>query len=310
VILAVLLLRTTQTPAQQAAPLSYGIYRIPYVNGADVNVAQDHLTHTPQNRIDLKGVNGPIPIVAAAAGWVRFVVDNNTGSCNVPNVTSCSACNNYVWIEHPNGEWTKYTHFVTNSVLVNVGDWVVAGTLLGLEGDVGSTRSNNSSERAQVACNGNPSQQALIDAVNTALVASGMDSLRAFVHLHFEVGVPDDPSNPINPAGGFLNGINRVPIICGISGNIFDKGKTYEAAACDPDDCIESIALPPLIVNGNQVVVFMAKNFITTEGNPLFRIEGTASAALRAGKRIKLAPGFHAKANAYFHAWLGACNNL
>jgi hypothetical protein len=30
-------------------------------------------------------------------------------------VTSCSSCNNYVWIEHPNGEWTKYTHFITNS---------------------------------------------------------------------------------------------------------------------------------------------------------------------------------------------------
>jgi murein DD-endopeptidase MepM/ murein hydrolase activator NlpD len=103
--------------------------------------------------------------------------------------------NNYVWIAHANGEWTKYTHLETGSVTAEghvVGDFVPAGTPLGLEGEVG---------------------------------ADGR------VHTHFEVVVPDDPANAIT-AGGFIIGQSRVPLIFGVAGNVPSDGQTYAAGPC------------------------------------------------------------------------------
>jgi hypothetical protein len=51
------------------------------------------------------------------------------------------------------------------------------------------------------------------------------------VHLHFEIAVPYDPSDPIT-SGGFIKGENRDPGICGIPGNSFVAGQTYTAGAC------------------------------------------------------------------------------
>ena len=73
-----------------------------------------------------------------------------------------------------------------------VGDFVTAGTVLGLEGDVGK--------------------------------AGGS-------HLHFEVSVPYDLANPIDSAG-FVKGLNRNPVICGIPGNALFRGQTYTTTAC------------------------------------------------------------------------------
>jgi murein DD-endopeptidase MepM/ murein hydrolase activator NlpD len=182
-----------------AADLSSGVYRIPYANGISVNVLQDHLTHVPATRIDLFGTNssGVGVVVAAAAGTIRFIVDTNSGSC-----ASCASSNNYVWIEHSNGEWTKYSHLQTGSVRgrppggagLSTGDVVTAGTFLGNQGAVGATTVTN---------------------------------------LHFEVGVPDDPSDPIFMSGGFIKGVNRIPIICGISNNIFVQNQSYVARDCN-----------------------------------------------------------------------------
>jgi hypothetical protein len=168
---------------------SDGVYRIPYQDGTDVRVSRDRLTHTPQqDRLDLFGVNdGPdYIIVAARGGTIQFIVDSNAEPTN---------SNNYVWISHSNGEWSKYTHFATGSVTAAgrfVGEQVSAGEALGIEGDVGKAQGE---------------------------------------HLHFEVAVPWDPSDPIT-GGGFIKGENRDPIICGIPGNTLIAGQTYTADAC------------------------------------------------------------------------------
>jgi hypothetical protein len=59
-----------------------------------VEVRRDHLSHEPADRIDLKGVEapGPFRVVAAAAGVIRFIVDNF--SENRPGKSPCN--NNYV----------------------------------------------------------------------------------------------------------------------------------------------------------------------------------------------------------------------
>ena len=165
---------------------SDGTYRIGFADGTQVRVSGDHLSHPPRERVDLNAVIEGSPIVAAASGRIEFIVDTNAEPTNR---------NNYVWISHPNGEWTKYSHFVTGSVTAlghSVGESVQAGTRLGIEGEVGR--------------------------------ASG-------VHLHFEVAVPHDLANPITP-GGFIIGENRDPVTCGIPGQTFLSGATYEAAAC------------------------------------------------------------------------------
>ena len=142
----------------------------------------------------MRGVDGSTyRVVAAASGIIRYIEDSYTGQ------SSGTCFNNYVWIEHPNGEWSKYSHLAQNSVTnkaeLSVGDSVSIGTYLGDEDDVGC--------------------------------ASGD-------HLHFEIGVPRN-TNPITTIGGFLrdNGgakRNRVPRICGISGGIFETGEEYVAS--------------------------------------------------------------------------------
>ena len=177
---------TTDDSVGVYASDSVGLYAIPYEPGTRVKVSRDHITHTPADRIDMSGVSGgPYRVVAAAHGHVRFIEDSNSVNGGCEN-------NNYVWIEHQNGEWTKYSHIAqfsaSSTAGLTVGEYVVAGQLIGIESDVGC--------------------------------ASGD-------HVHFEVAVPDDPSDPINPVGGYIKGSNRVPRVCGISGQLYVAGTTY-----------------------------------------------------------------------------------
>ncbi|MFB6721052.1 peptidoglycan DD-metalloendopeptidase family protein [Kribbella sp. NPDC056345] len=168
--------------------MSIGEYRLGFASGTKVKVTNDVLAHSPLGRIDMSGVDaGPdYEIVAARGGVIKYIVDTNAEP---------TEDNNYVWLEHPDGEWSKYSHVRTNSVTSRghqVGDFVAAGTVLGLEGDVGK---------------------------------AGGD------HLHFEVSVPYNLASPINSAG-FMAGLNRNPVICGIPGNALFRGETYTATAC------------------------------------------------------------------------------
>lgn len=177
---------------------SKNVYRIPYQNGTVVKVSNDHSDHNPLGRIDMHGKKGdkPYKIVAAADGHIRFIVDNFSKQVDSSSGDPCT--NNYVWIEHAHGEWTKYSHLqkdsATKKAKLKVGQFVKAGTFLGFEGKVGC--------------------------------ASGS-------HLHFEVGVPR-ASNPITKTDGYLRDNdnskrNRIPRICGIPNGIFVSGATYTA---------------------------------------------------------------------------------
>lgn len=242
---------------------SDGFYRIPYADGSSVIITRDHHSHTPPNRIDMAGDVAGLEIVAAASGTIRAIVDrhgNTPGagdgfaadgstpqddalehSCQDSDdvVGSCSDYNNYVWIEHPNGEWTKYTHFGTGTVTDNgwdVGDWIEAGDVLGLEGDVGA--------------------------------ASGR-------HLHHEVGIPDDPDDltPFTELGGFMAftggfGVNVVPLVCDIDDNLYVDGVTYTANPCDHDPPTAD-AGGPYEVDEGATVMLDGSGSADPEGLPL-----------------------------------------
>jgi murein DD-endopeptidase MepM/ murein hydrolase activator NlpD len=104
---AVILSAAASVAAQEK---SKGVYRIPYDDGVTVKVTNDHLKHNPPGRIDMHGDGGskPYKIVAAADGRIRFIVDNFSKQIDSSSGEPCT--NNYVWIEHSNGEWTKYSH--------------------------------------------------------------------------------------------------------------------------------------------------------------------------------------------------------
>lgn len=185
--------------AEEKLPASRGTYRLPYADGTQVKVFDDFGTHRPKAALDLFAVEGtkPYRIVAAAAGRVMAIQDGYSEQQSGRPAAECR--NNYVWIVHPNGEWTNYSHLARGSVTgrakLKVGDEVEAGAYLG--------------DEAAVGC---------------AMLS----------HLHFEVAVPDEKA-PID-GGGFLldnEGSRRArnPRFCNVSGPLIEE-RTYRAGAC------------------------------------------------------------------------------
>ena len=251
--------------------LSAGIYRIPFMDGAIVEIGNDHIHHCPRGRIDMNGTVEGFHIAAAADGWIRAIVDDHTEKCDCDNGESCS--NNYVWIEHPNGEWTKYTHMQTGSVS-DAGrfedEWVTAGTDLGIEGDVGC--------------------------------ASGL-------HLHFEVAVPVDTNTLIfSEDGGYIDSDwaeNLIPVICDISGNIFEDGESYFAIDCS-GSCTSTFTNTSDNLGVLGLDVDIAATSITAESDVSF--SAYSAGLYQAGTEVILKPGFEALVNSTFTARVAGCN--
>ena len=181
-------------------PQSAGLYRLPFADGTSVKVFDDFTSHRPKGRVDLFATEGvrPYRVVAAAAGRIAAIQDSFGEQQSGRAAKDCH--NNYVWIAHPNGEWTNYSHLAQHSVTLGaklkVGDQVRAGDYLGDEGAVGC---------------------AMLD------------------HVHFEVAVPA-PGEPIDE-GGFLNDNadgkrERNPRFCGVAGEVVHKDAVYQAKAC------------------------------------------------------------------------------
>lgn len=320
---------------ENVLPVSKGVYRLPFEDGVEAFVGGSHVTHSPHNRLDISSLDNADftnNVVAAGDGWIEYVQDSNTvtcptagcdgysgpsglSNCCLRGTQGCDTCsaglpgcqitcfNNYVFLRHLNGEWTKYSHFQTGSVVANgwsVGDWIDAGQVLGLEGDVG--------------------------------FAGG-------VHVHFEVGVPDaiaatppgpgDPSyDPlgINPANcqvcGFPNGSdddsvmlpgsnairqNRIPRFCDENQFPLVTGQIYTAGPCD-GQCMHGQGSFLGIVQDDQVYYRQASDTLTTLESIPFGVQAGAGASVRAGTRVTLGPGFTAETGSYFSAAIGACD--
>ena len=182
-------------------PESDGIYRLPFADGTRVSVFDDAVTHRPTGAIDLVGEprTGKVHrVVAAADGTIMAIEDGYSEQQSGRAASECR--NNYLWVSHPNGEWTLYSHMATGTSRgkagLKVGDRVRAGQYLGDEGAVGCAMLN---------------------------------------HVHFEVAVPQ-AGDPIDK-GGFLkaNGRRermRVPRFCNLPGDVVRKDVHYEAAPC------------------------------------------------------------------------------
>lgn len=279
-ILLLLCIISLQSWSQPRFELSRNVYRLPYSNGTVMKVNRDHFTHTSPDgdvtgRYDLVGTGegsgcSVYRIVAAAAGIVRRVVDNHNTSCS-----SCADDNNYVWIEHANGEWTKYTHMKRFSASQDAGlvegDTVCAGKFLGYECDIGA--------------------------------ASGQ-------HLHFEVRRPNDPNNiNISVNGGFMDrndAMHYVPVINSISKHYMEDNDTWVTTSSGT--CTNtSINVPAITIGNDGYKVYMASTDINTGSNNVVFRNGS-NGVFHAGSSITFTPGFTAEPGSYFHAKIGNCS--
>jgi murein DD-endopeptidase MepM/ murein hydrolase activator NlpD len=266
------------TVAQPQFELSRNIYRVPYANGTEIKVTNDHFTHDPLGRYDIIGQNGGASctvmgykIVAAAAGIIRRLVDfhdEHGPDCE----SNCENYNNYIWIEHANGEWSKYTHIMQYSASdlagLQEGDTVCAGTFLGYECEIGQ--------------------------------ATGP-------HLHFEVRHPNDPNNiDISVAGGFMNDAqHRIPVINSISKHYFQEDDTWTASGSA--FCPSSVEVPEVSVASKEIKILMASSTLSTASHSI-TYENGSNGLFQAGESIVIKPGFTVKAGSYFEASLRSCD--
>ena len=125
---------------------------------------------------------------------------------------------------------------------------------------------------------------------------------------HFEVGFPFDPNNaPIQVDGGFLtNGVNRIPLFCGIPGHIGYDGQDFVTGSCSGGGCIDNIALPSDTIRDTKA--YIAADTVDSS-NANIRVDTYGSLALMAGNKITLRPGFQASYNSYMRAAIRPCNS-
>lgn len=75
-----------------------------------------------------------------APGSGKIVEMMNSVADNVPGRTNKKHLfGNYVIIDHGNDEYSVLAHFMNNSIVVNVGDYVAKGEVLGLTGNSGNS---------------------------------------------------------------------------------------------------------------------------------------------------------------------------
>lgn len=114
--------------------------------------------NTIHRGIDISGVEGVTPVVAAMSGVVVVSAEGTTGTCTVGNKECGGGYGNYVVIQHPDGNFTLYAHMATNSVIVKEGDNVKQGQVLGYVGNTG--KSTGSHLHFEVRVGGNDSNSA------------------------------------------------------------------------------------------------------------------------------------------------------
>ena len=111
--------RGTAVAEDQLLEASDGGYRLPFADGAAVEVAEEGRA---TGVYELSAGDGAT-VVAAAGGWLHTAVPPQPGEAAAPAAS--------VWIEHPTGEYTRYTGLVPSGLMPAERAWIDAGTALG-----------------------------------------------------------------------------------------------------------------------------------------------------------------------------------
>ncbi len=116
------------------------LYRLPYADGTSYRVLQgfgSRFSHRgiEQYAVDFKMSVGT-PVHAARGGIVARAVEAHNKGCWEDG---CGRYANFIVIMHDDGTTGEYYHLQQDGALVEVGDTVVPGQLIGLSGNTGHT---------------------------------------------------------------------------------------------------------------------------------------------------------------------------
>lgn len=112
------------------------IYILPFENKKKVFVVQDYETifsHKGIKALDFKIKKGTRVCAARAGLVIAARGDSNKRGLKIENLNDW----NYIFIQHNDGSVGIYGHFKKDGVLVNMGDTIQAGQLIGLSGNTG-----------------------------------------------------------------------------------------------------------------------------------------------------------------------------
>jgi murein DD-endopeptidase MepM/ murein hydrolase activator NlpD len=116
------------------------VYMLPYASGRSYRVLQgfgSRFSHTgtEQFAVDFK-MNEGTPVHAARSGIVARIEESNSRGCWSDE---CAGEANYIVILHADETTGEYYHLQQNGALIEAGDRVSAGQLIGLSGNTGHT---------------------------------------------------------------------------------------------------------------------------------------------------------------------------
>lgn len=258
--------------------ISRNFYRIPYGDGKPTEMGNDYVNHS--GAMDMGGQDPPHTIVAAADGVIEDLEDSHN-ECGNHGDFCC--CVNWIGVRHANNEISRYYHIRQNSATalgLAPGVVVVQGQVLGIEGDVGITggKPGTSPPRTGPCVPQLPPDY-----------PSGWGCQD---HLHWGV---------LRAATGEL----MVPMTCNIAGNNYVRYTIYTPGPCDsaPAGCNDNATLSGVTFAAIDIV--QANNTITAN---TVTVESVGSVVLHAGGKVRLLPGFEARAGSYFRAEIGDCN--
>lgn len=114
------------------------VYHLPYEQNKTHLLVQgyfSHYTHKHRAALDFKMKKGTKVCAARDGIVIRLKEDGNKGGSNV----KYRSFGNFVVIQHADSTRSGYWHLQFNSVLVNIGDPVKQGQVIGLSGRTGYT---------------------------------------------------------------------------------------------------------------------------------------------------------------------------
>lgn len=112
------------------------VYNLPFEHGKKVFLVQGYeslFSHKGERALDFKVKTGTK--ICAARGGVVFATRNDSDKRGLKPGNLSDG--NYIMIRHADGSEANYWHFKKGGVLVNPGDTVKTGQLIGLSGNTG-----------------------------------------------------------------------------------------------------------------------------------------------------------------------------
>jgi len=112
------------------------VYSLPFEEVKSYYLSQGYegsFSHQNENAIDFVMPEGT-QIAAIRDGIVAEVIEHNNDGCPY---RSCMKMSNSILIYHKDGTFSRYAHLEKNGALVDVGDQIEAGDIIGLSGNTG-----------------------------------------------------------------------------------------------------------------------------------------------------------------------------